>query len=509
LYKKLIFLTVLFYLVLGATAAENQNPEAVSPGSEIRPTVIDQICPTFSWAQVPGAAFYKIAVFEMTEMYEGMSYYENQVALSSPVLIKKISGSASSWTPSLVEALQNGGRYVWFVQAQDAYGSGTWSVGKKFAVRAPIGLAEIKEKVKKELQAHGVKKDLVDKAFKSIQSQDVKSKSRGEIRVKIQKEVNQDAQTKVKAEEKKELTSKRSQTSERTGNFMAGALGSEGSVSDDNVYYGYGSGAFLTSEADENSFFGYYAGYHTDSGDCNTFIGNYTGGANTGGTNNTFIGYYTGEANTTGGNNTYMGCLAGIANTTGQSNTFMGSFAGRYNTGSWNTFMGYQAGYFNTSGYNNTFMGNNAGEANTTGYSNTSIGYKAGNHNTTGNANTFLGSYAGGLNTTGSSNTFLGNSSGFNTTGNQNVFLGSYAGYNETGSHKLYIENSDSSSPLIYGEFDNDRVTINGTFNVTESNINVDTTAKRARFKLQADGGGTNPDDYFNFTMRNDYGDKG
>jgi len=35
----------------------------------------------------------------------------------------------------------------------------------------------------------------------------------------------------------------------------------------------------------------------------------------------------------------------------------------------------------------------------------------------------------------------------------------------------------------------------------------VDTTAKRARFKLQADGDGVNQDDYFNFTIRNDYGD--
>ncbi|MFW6132001.1 MAG: hypothetical protein ACOC5F_05340 [Candidatus Aminicenantaceae bacterium] len=33
-------------------------------------------------------------------------------------------------------------------------------------------------------------------------------------------------------------------------------------------------------------------------------------------------------------------------------------------------------------------------------------------------------------------------------------------GYNETGSNKLYIDNSDTSPPLIYGEFDNDLITI-------------------------------------------------
>jgi hypothetical protein len=41
------------------------------------------------------------------------------------------------------------------------------------------------------------------------------------------------------------------------------------------------------------------------------------------------------------------------------------------------------------------------------------------------------------------------------------------AGKDETGSNKLYIENSDSTSPLIYGEFDNDLVVINGTLSGT------------------------------------------
>ena len=47
------------------------------------------------------------------------------------------------------------------------------------------------------------------------------------------------------------------------------------------------------------------------------------------------------------------------------------------------------------------------------------------------------------------------------------MFIGYNAGYDETGSNKLYIENSDSSNPLIYGEFDNDFVKINGGFQVT------------------------------------------
>jgi len=39
-------------------------------------------------------------------------------------------------------------------------------------------------------------------------------------------------------------------------------------------------------------------------------------------------------------------------------------------------------------------------------------------------------------------------------------------GYNEAGSNKLYIDNSSTLTPLIYGEFDNDLVTINGDLGI-------------------------------------------
>ncbi|MCP4090574.1 MAG: hypothetical protein GY746_12420, partial [Gammaproteobacteria bacterium] len=47
-----------------------------------------------------------------------------------------------------------------------------------------------------------------------------------------------------------------------------------------------------------------------------------------------------------------------------------------------------------------------------------------------------------------------------------NVFLGYMAGYSEHGSNKLYIENSNSSTPLIYGEFDNDILAVNGSLGI-------------------------------------------
>jgi hypothetical protein len=48
------------------------------------------------------------------------------------------------------------------------------------------------------------------------------------------------------------------------------------------------------------------------------------------------------------------------------------------------------------------------------------------------------------------------------------VLIGYEAGNAETGSNKLYIENSNSTTPLIYGEFDNDILRVNGTLQVND-----------------------------------------
>ncbi len=149
---------------------------------------------------------------------------------------------------------------------------------------------------------------------------------------------------------------------------------------------------------------------------------------------NTNLG--SGTSNTTGINNTFIGNESGSSNTTGASNTFVGSQSGAANTAYVNTFVGYRSGESNTTGTANSYLGNISGSNNTTG------GY-----------NTFIGN-ASGLNTIGSNNTFVGASSGENNlTGSGNVFIGNRAGFNETGSSKLYIANSDTSSPIIKGDF--------------------------------------------------------
>ena len=139
-----------------------------------------------------------------------------------------------------------------------------------------------------------------------------------------------------------------------------------------------------------------------------------------------------------------------LAIASGATSLFVGAGAGRLNGGNDNSFLGYQAGYNNTSGMNNTFLGNQAGL-----------------NNINANANTFVGTFAGYTNASGANNTFLGYSAGNNNvSGGSNVFLGFSAGSNETGSNKLYIANSGTNPPLIYGDFSTGNVGL-GTTNPT------------------------------------------
>jgi len=160
---------------------------------------------------------------------------------------------------------------------------------------------------------------------------------------------------------------------------------------------------------------------------------------------------------------------------------FLGSEAGINQTGSYgyNTFLGSEAGYSSTYSQFNTLVGYGTGYNNNANY-NTFLGTYSGYNNTDGSFNTFLGTYSGYRNTTGAENIFIGyDAGGSNESGSGNVFIGHEAGYDETGSNKLYIDNSDTSSPLIWGDFSTNILNFNG-------NVGIGTTNPSA--KLEAYG---------------------
>jgi hypothetical protein len=211
--------------------------------------------------------------------------------------------------------------------------------------------------------------------------------------------------------------------------------------------------AVAATEGLANNFFGYGAGAHT-TGTGNSFFGGYAGNANTSAYSNSFFGDCAGGLNTTGYENSFFGAGAAYLNTTGHKNSFFGSDAGYANTtGNGNSFFGSAAGNANTNGFSNSFFGSVAAYSNTTGYQNSFFGYAAGYANTTGTSNSFFGYHTGYL----------------NKTGHGNVFLGYRAGYNETGSNKLYISNSATSTPLIYGDFSTGTVVVNGKITLQSS----------------------------------------
>jgi trimeric autotransporter adhesin len=119
-----------------------------------------------------------------------------------------------------------------------------------------------------------------------------------------------------------------------------------------------------------------------------------------------------------------------------------------------NTFLGYQAA-MRASGTYLTAIGSGALASTTTGLYNVALGTLSMHYNIVGSANTAIGTASG-----------LGNN------GSGNIFLGFQAGANANGSNQLFIDNSGTPTPLIYGNFDSDRIGINT--NNPNSTLSID-----------------------------------
>lgn len=539
---KTIYCFFIALIVISANALE-RVPVAVSPGSDAGVAGVRERCPTFSWTSVEWAAAYRVAVFEAVSTEE--LPYEEMEAVASPVLSKEIQGHALSWTPSSDEWLGNGGLYIWYVQAKDTYGTARWSQGKVFKVEVTDRVESIGETLGRTLREYGMSEeaivDVLRKTASAIEDRDsgdaVLETSDDKATVPIGIQGNEAGSNTYYGE-----GAGASLTSGINNSFFGYHAGNKTDTGIYNTCIGFGAGEDNTG-GECNTFVGMYAGYSntasdntfigrdsgayhttgnyntaigTNSGsnsagnynifignssgafnvaDNNTFIGSQTGLNNTA-DNNTFIGYYSGRENTSGAQNTFIGHQAGKTNEVGLNNTFVGYQAGMNNTASHNTFLGRSTGELNTTGESNTFLGHSAGYKNTTGQKGTFVGRAAGYNNDEGDYNTIMGYYAG-YNNDGSYNTFIGHNAGYtNSTGDGNIFLGHNAGYYEAGSYKLHIDNSSTSSPLVWGDFSNDILTVHGKFGVgTKSpayKMELETTGENAAFVLQRIDGATN-----------------
>lgn len=236
-----------------------------------------------------------------------------------------------------------------------------------------------------------------------------------------------------------------------------------------------------------NIYLGTNSGEKNSSGRGNTFIGHASGTMNTSGDRNSFFGQSSGLDNTTGNYNSFFGEDAGLRNTTGSQNSFFGQDAGSSNiVGKYNSFFGQDAGKVSFSSYN-SFFGQQAGASNTLGSDNSFFGHKAGVTNLSGNFNAFFGLGAGLTNRSGSRNSFFGHLAGNQIkTGDGNICIGAQSGPNFDSSHvsyRLFIDIQESNDPLIYGEFDNDLVRINGEFEVMTGLSNPSSILLKDKFR--------------------------
>ncbi len=174
----------------------------------------------------------------------------------------------------------------------------------------------------------------------------------------------------------------------------------------------------------------------------------------------------TGEtAGKVGTDNVIMGDLAGENIPVGVRNTVMiGAGAGQNATdigGDFSVIIGYRAGR-NVTANANVIIGYLAADIDAIGgSSNVIIGAQAATSaSSIGANNVLIGPFAG-RDCAGFSNTFIGEAAGQQNTSSQTVALGNFAGNTGTRDETLYI--GSGTSPLIYGEFDNENLGINST----------------------------------------------
>jgi hypothetical protein len=142
--------------------------------------------------------------------------------------------------------------------------------------------------------------------------------------------------------------------------------------------------------------------------------------------------------------------------------------------GTLNTLVGMGSGVSLTTGYSNSLIGANAGNTLRTGRDNVYTGTYAGFQATTALFNVSVGAGADQNNQSGSNNVMIGYQAGFG--GNivhsksGSVMIGFQAGYSERNSDRLYIDNSATSQPLIFGNFQTDVLTVHGSLGIGTTN---------------------------------------
>jgi uncharacterized protein (TIGR02145 family) len=247
-----------------------------------------------------------------------------------------------------------------------------------------------------------------------------------------------------------------------------------------------GNNSPLINTGSGNVLIGMSSGKNNISGAYNTFVGLEAGSANTIGVNNVAIGHNALRENDEGSENVAIGSNAleknkvsapGSLGGQGFQNVAVGMNALRNSVSNMNVAIGGEALQSLTIGGRNTGVGEHVMRSLVNGSSNTAMGYASMIDATSDASNNVAFGTGTGEHMTGQGNVFVGFYSGQTNIGNHNVFIGNLSGWGanwQNASNRLIIHNGTNNNdlPLIYGEFDNSLVTINGSLKAT-SGINA------------------------------------
>ena len=267
--------------------------------------------------------------------------------------------------------------------------------------------------------------------------------------------------------------------------FIGESAGAACTTADYSIIIGYQAGDAGTTALAKSVIIGHQAGTATTN-DRNIFIGYWAGRLNTTGNMSVVIGTQAFEfgnsagtvaigtnalRQATGGRNIGIGYQAGTQIGVGERNIIIGYSAGFSMVGSVrNVIIGSSGAYFNTGSYNVALGEEACGGAAPGGAAsyNMAIGYACLRQIRTGNYNIAIGNQTLTQLQSVNNNVAIGHQAGFSLiSGAGNLLLGHKAGFNELGSNKLYLANSDTETPLVYGEFPNALLKIQATnFNV-------------------------------------------
>lgn len=283
------------------------------------------------------------------------------------------------------------------------------------------------------------------------------------------------------------------------------------------VIIGYHSASYTSSTTGlaDAILIGKDAGLALTSGTLNLLIGSLAGAGITTGAHNLAVGYATlsnvacanvsystvfGESAMTAQTGTYNDAFGYLAMNTAacSCSSAFGASALSVNTSDYCAAFGYHAGIYST-GARNSYFGASSGIGNSSGPDNTiigaqtvggmgavmtgltvvgsqalanpliatvgvvAIGFKSCFTMSGASYDTCVGYQSGYRLAASSYNALFGYCAGYNLTGASGcVMIGSNAGYNETASNKLYIANSNTTTPLIKGDFSSQLLEING-----------------------------------------------